>query len=182
MVAVDNTLLSLLLHDGARPPKDPATEKPLTHVRERLELLVESWELAGERILIPTPVLSEFLILAADDGDKYLSEISGTHLFMVEPFDERAAIELAAMNLAIMSRRDKREAKRGAGPATWAKITFDRQLVAIAKSRGVKTIYSDDGGVERFAERYGISVIQTWKLPLRSDAYLPFDQEDPTHT
>src|ERR1700682_2775588 len=37
MIAVDNTLLSLLLHPKARPPPDPATGKPVTRVEDRIE-------------------------------------------------------------------------------------------------------------------------------------------------
>lgn len=62
MVVLDNTLLSLLFHEKARAPIDPNTGKRLAHVKERLELLMETWQLDSERILIPAPVLTEFLI------------------------------------------------------------------------------------------------------------------------
>ena len=37
MVSVDAGVLSLLLHPGARAPKDPTTNKPTEKARERVE-------------------------------------------------------------------------------------------------------------------------------------------------
>jgi predicted nucleic acid-binding protein len=166
MVAVDNTFLSLLLHPKAKPPLDPSTNKPLTRLEDRLDLLIEDLELANDEILIPTPVLSEFLILADKDGPRYLSEIGASHLFRIVDFDTKAAIELAHMNLEIRQRRSKRVNKRADSQAAWAKIQFDRQVVAIAKVNEATVIYSDDEDVEKFAAHHLITVVKTWQLPL----------------
>src|SRR5437588_7452083 len=56
--------------------------------------------------------------------------------------------------------------RRGDQEGTYAKITFDRQIVAIAKVNNVTVIYSDDDGVRKFAERNGLTVVRTWELPL----------------
>jgi len=163
MVVADNTFVSLLLHPKARPPLDPSTGKPLEHVEDRIELLIERLETDGETIIIPVPVLSEFLILADTDGPKYLADITSNHLFLLASFDPKAAIELAAMSLSI---RRKTGTRRGDQGGTWAKITFDRQIVAIAKVNNASVIYSDDEDVERLAKQHGISVVRTWELPL----------------
>jgi hypothetical protein len=186
MVVLDNTVLSLLLYEKAKPPEDPATGKPLTYVAERMDLLIETWDLDSETVLIPAPALSEFLVIAANDGPKYLAEIKANHLYEVADFDTKAAIECAALNLAIMTSRDKKEAKRGSGTITWAKVAFDRQIVAIAKSRGAHTIYSDDRDIMNFASRFRIKVVRTWELPMRPERLLPFPEpstdaeEDPS--
>lgn len=130
---------------------------------ERIDLLIATLDEEGETIIIPTPVITEFLVLADKDGPRYLSQFDSNRLFRVEPFDQKAAVELAALHLDV---RASGGGRRGDQEGTYAKITFDRQLVAIAKVNNTHTIYSDDEGVKKFAERYGISVVRTWELPL----------------
>lgn len=177
MIAVDNNFLTLMLHPSARPPLDPSTGMPVSRLDERIELLIEELDEARETIIIPTPVLAEFLMLAGKDGPKYLTEINKRSLFRVEPFDERAAIELAAVELSI---RRKTADKRDGAQGTWAKIKFDRQIVTIAKVNGAGKIYSDDEGVEKFARRCGISVVKTWELPLPQGTQDSFDFQGAT--
>jgi hypothetical protein len=157
MIAIDNTFLSLLLHPKARPPLDPVTNKPVDRLEDRIELLLEEWDLSNERILIPTPALSEFLILADREGPRYLSELSSKRFFVSADFDTRASIELAGMNLEVRRGRGGSANKRGDAEGTWAKISFDRQIVAIAKVNEASTIYSDDKGVENFAKHHHLS-------------------------
>jgi predicted nucleic acid-binding protein len=163
MVVVDNTFLTLILHPNARPPRDPATNLPVDRLVERIELMIDMLSEDSETIIIPAPVLTEFLVLADKEGPKYISQIDQSPLFRVEPFDQRAAVELAALHLSI---RASGGGRRGGQAATYAKITFDRQIVAIARVNSVNTIYSDDDGVKKFAERYEIQVVQSWELPL----------------
>lgn len=147
MIVLDNTFLSLLLHPKAKAPKDPSTGKPVARLADRIELLIDNWEQDNETILIPAPVLSEFLILADRAGPQYLTDIDANRLSTVASFDQKAAVELAAMNLLIM----RGKSRRGAAEGTWAKINFDRQVVAIAKANDAHTIYSDDQGLGNFA-------------------------------
>jgi len=94
MVAIDSTFLALMLHEKARPPQDPSTKKPVERVMDRIEKLLEDLDSESERIILPTPVLSEFLILVGKDGPEYLERLSGMKTILVKPFDEKAAIEL----------------------------------------------------------------------------------------
>lgn len=86
----------------------------------------------------------------------------------MEPFDLKAAVELAALHLDV---RASGGGRRGGQEGTYAKIAFDRQIVAIAKVNGAHTIYSDDDGVKKFAERYGITVVRTWELPVPEERH-----------
>ncbi len=108
MVIFDNNFLSLLLHPNSRPPLDPATGKPLERARERIEQLCVDLQERRDKIGIPAPALSEFLILAGDAGPDYLQAIDGSSVFRVLPFDQRAAIELAAMELEDRKVGDKK--------------------------------------------------------------------------
>jgi predicted nucleic acid-binding protein len=165
MVAIDNTFLSLMLHPRAKPPNDPATGKPVERIEDRIDKLIEDLDSESERIILPTPVLSEFLILAGRDGPAYLEKLSDMKNILVKPFDQVAAIELAAIEV-----EDRlKEGKRAGSASPWAKLRFDRQIVAIAKTNGATRIYSDDEDVMKFATRIGIKeVIRTWELPLPS--------------
>jgi hypothetical protein len=100
MVAIDNMTLALLLHPKAKQPNNP------------------------------TPVLSEFLILAGKEGPLYLEKIQAARTLLVRPFDERAAIELAAMELADRGKGGK----KGGSDAPYQKVKFDRQIVAVAEN------------------------------------------------
>jgi hypothetical protein len=56
--------------------------------------------------------------------------------------------------------------KRGGSDATWAKVKYDRQIVAIAKVHGATTIYSDDGDIATLGKRAKIEVVSLAELPL----------------
>jgi hypothetical protein len=160
MVAIDNTTLALLLHPKAKPPIDPATNLPLEKCRERIEKLIDDLDADGERVIIPTPVLCEFLILAGKEGPEYLGNIESAKTFLVMPFDKMAAVELAAMELEHRGKGGRKKEP----DVPYQKVKFDRQIVVIAKANGAHTIYSDDGDVRKFATRAGLKVVSTWEL------------------
>ena len=171
MVLIDNTFLSLMLYPRAKPPQDPSTKKPVERIDDRIEKLMEDLDSESERIILPTPVLSEFLILVGKDASGYLEKISGMKSILIKPFDEVAAIELAAVEVEDRAR----EGKRGSSTSPWAKLRFDRQIVAIAKTNRVSRIYSDDEDVMKFATKLGIEVIATWQLPLPAAKQINLD-------
>jgi len=162
MVAIDNTTLALLLHPKAKPPNDPVTKLPLKKAKERIEQLITDLDEDGERVIIPTPVLSEFLILAGKEGQLYLEKILAARTLLLKPFDERAAVELAAIELSDRSKIGK----KAGSDAPYQKVKFDRQIVAVAKVNGAHTIYSDDEDVRKFAIKDGLKVVSTWELAI----------------
>jgi predicted nucleic acid-binding protein len=162
MIATDSTFLSLMLHPKARPPIDPQTKKRVERMEDRIEKLLDDLSYENERIILPTPALAEFLVLAGADGPKYLDMLSAMRTILVKPFDEMAAIELAAMELADRAHGNK----RGGVAAPWQKVKIDRQIVAVAKVNGASKIYSDDEDVRHFAQKAQIEVVASYELPL----------------
>ena len=164
MVVIDATTLMLLLRPGTPIPNGP-DGIPIDRPKERIEFLVYQLDKAGTNIVIPTPALSEALVRAGVAGSQELiDKLQKFRVFRIEPFDLRASIEVAAMSrdaLATGSKRGKADPK-----ATWAKVKFDRQIVAIAKVHAVTTIYSDDGDIRTLGERARIKVISVADLPL----------------
>jgi len=162
MVGVDCNFLSLILHPEAKAPDDPSTKQPIERLRERIESLLQQLDEEEERILVPMPVLAEFLILAGNDGPEYLERLGQAKTFVLAPFDEKAAIELAAMELEDRARGDK----RGGVKAPWQKIKVDRQVVAIARVYNAHTLYVDDQDAKSLARRAGMRVVSSWELYL----------------
>jgi hypothetical protein len=155
VVLWDTTILSLALHPDAKYERvtDPA---------DRVKFMLEGLQQRKEGIIIPTPVLAEFLVLTADDAPKYLTEIKETSVFRIQAFDERAAIELADMELKARASGSK----RGSATGEWQKIKIDRQIVAIGRVLRVSAIYSTDPDISALATDTNIRVISVENLPL----------------
>lgn len=98
---------------------------------------------------------------------------------LIADFNTKAAVELATMSIDV---RKKAGTRRGGAGGTWAKITFDRQIAAIAIIHNASTIYSDDGDLEKLGKQHGISVVRTWELPLPKAKQAPLPFEPPTST
>jgi hypothetical protein len=162
MESIDATTLMLLLRPGAPIPNGP-NGLPIDRPKERIEYLVKRLNDSGTKLLIPTPALSEVLVRAGVSGSQELVEkLQKVAVFRIEPFDLRAAIEVAAMSRdAIASGR-----KKAKSDATWAKVKYDRQIVAISAVHGVKTIYSDDGDIRALGAKSKIKVVSVADLPL----------------
>jgi len=175
MVVFDATTLLYLFDPEAKAPTDPETGNPVIRVKERIAFLVSELERRKEKIIVPTPALSELLVRAGDAGPEYLEILGKSAAFKVVDFDQRAAVEVAAAT------REAIEAggKKGGSESSWAKIKFDRQIVAIARVERTSTIYSDDGDIVRFAKNAGVAVICVKDLPLppeEAQASFPLDQ------
>ncbi len=102
MVVFDSSVLLLVLDPDAKAPTDPATGQFVDKATERIDYLIETLNADGEKIIIPTPVLSEVLVHAGAALQPYLETLNGQAAFRIVPFDQKAAIEAAlAMSDAI---------------------------------------------------------------------------------
>ena len=174
MVVFDTTVLLLFLDPDAM---DPATDAPVDRCKDRIGHLISVLEKRKDKILIPTPVLSEILVRAGDAGPEYLDILNMAACFRIAPFDQRAAVEVAAMTREAIDEGDK----KGGSESTWAKVKFDCQIAAIAKVESAATIYSDDGNLARFARKAGLTVIPIHELPLPPESTqqsLDFEEKD----
>jgi hypothetical protein len=162
MVAIDATTLMLLVRPGTPVPAD-AQGCPIDKPKERIELLVSKLQKSREKLIIPAPALSEVLVRAGAAASLQIVEYLNKYaVFRIEPFDTKSAIEVAAMTRDAIAKKNK----RGASDATWAKIKYDRQIVAIAKVSGATTLYSDDSDIRAIAKTANINVIGLADLPL----------------
>jgi hypothetical protein len=153
MIAFDTTFLTLMLVPGAR--------HEISDAKERIEFLISDIHGSREKVIIPTPALSEVLIKSGQARDQIINLLTKSDKFLVAPFDTLCALELSLMVDAAFARKDKRDG----APGTWVKVKFDRQIVSIAKVFGARAIYSEDGDLRAIAVRndlpcYGVSDIK----------------------
>jgi len=160
MVVFDSSVLLLLIHPNAKPPNDPSTGKPLEHAKQRIEYLIKTLSESNTRILIPTPTLSEILVRTGQATSEYLNLLNNTYRFKIANFDQRAAIEVALFTDQQSKKKKLSEAE------TYAKLKYDRQIVAIAKVNGADRIYSNDGGIHTLAKLQGIAVTRIEELDI----------------
>lgn len=155
MVVFDSNMLLLLIRPDAGTPKD-SKGVPITHAVERVEGLIAQLSRDKTKIVIPTPVLAEVLVRStAEARAVYVERFRRSAAFRIEPFDERAAIEVAAMERKAHDAGDK----KGGSDQTWAKVKYDRQIVGTAKVIGAQVIYTDDGNLAKCAFANGMRAI-----------------------
>lgn len=173
MVVFDTSVLLLVLDPTAKPPLDPDTGQSVAHACNRIEYLIDRLNNDQQKIVIPTPVLSEVLVYAGEAMQKYLQTLNEQSVFRIAPFDQKAAIEAALAHRDALKRGGLR-ADSANPDATRTKIKFDRQIVAIAKAEGAEAVYSDDDDIISYAKRSGLRAYRTADLDLPpEDLQLP---------
>lgn len=160
MIAFDTSFLTMLFLPGAR--------HEIKNAYERINFLISETHATGERILVPTPVLSELLVQSGNAREKIIEEITRSSKFLLAPFDIPCAIELGLMTDAAYTSGDKKSGAQG----PYIKVKFDRQIVATAKVHGARILYSDDGDVRAICERE--------KLKCQSVADIELPMQNPT--
>ena len=164
-VAIDASMLLLFLRPDSRVPRGRDGKPAPSYARERVENLIKELDESGATVVVPAPAFAEVLVRAtSDEARKIVGEMRASAVFDIVPFDVRAASELAEIMRTELAERARPKLRDEA--ETWAKLKFDRQIVAIAKVSGATEIYSHDRGLETVAARVGIRVIQLQDLPL----------------
>jgi predicted nucleic acid-binding protein len=138
---------------------------------KKLDLLVSTLEKQKEKVVIPAPAYTEFLIGAASARDAYQARIEKSSVFRVEPFSKRVAMECAILLAAVFSAREKRA-------ITKTKIKFDWMIVATAKSLGAACIYTSDNDIIRCGNHIAVRSLHIDSLPLPAvspQTAFPFD-------
>ena len=128
----------------------------------RLDYLFKTAKDSHQKIIIPTPVLAEFLALAGEARRDFLDYLRRSPAVTIEPFDEPSAIEAAFFADAARSSGDK---KYGTSEPI-QKIKVDTQIVAIAKVHQAGQIISGDIGVHKIGRVAAIKVANIEDLPL----------------
>lgn len=139
------------MKDGCKL-SDPENGIEIPDPSRRVEALIDMVESSGGSVIIPTPVLAEYLVgIDKKEHQTHLKLIQQQACFEIASFDEIAALECAQMpsikELKLMMQSD-----------TANKVKFDRQIIAIAKSLNVDEVWTHDKGVFKRCKEMGIVV------------------------
>lgn len=149
---VDNNILIQILAPSSTGLTNPETKAVLDRVDERAQAFVAEAERKNALILIPTPVLSEFLIgVEASKYQEYLDILNGSACFEVVDFDTAAAIECAQLP-------DKKELAQISPGQFASKLVYDRQIVGIALATMADEVWSHDDSLGKIASSRGLAV------------------------
>ena len=165
MIVFDASVLLLLLNPESPAPKDAATGQPVARCKDRIEYFVAQLTKQREKIIIPTPALSESLIKAGEAAPQYLDIMRNSRFFQISPFGTTAAVEAAEL---MRQRIARLGTLKGDALDSRAKVKFDHQIVAIARVTRATTIYTDDDGLQKLAT-----------FTAQGVASLPLPPEDP---
>lgn len=171
----DAGFLHILFDEKARVPRDAKGKPVVDRAQDRIDFLVQTiTERRDNKIILPTPALAEFMLLAEDRWTEYLTIIRRRSIFEIAGFDDPEAVELVEHWRKF---GDRKKLKPGTAE-TWAKLKYDRQIAAIAVTRRVERIYSTDDDLKKYAEDLNIKYFGLSDLPLppTSQPTLPFDE------
>lgn len=160
-----NYLIAWQQPDNMKVPEDPATGYPISEFPARIEHLISQLEANANRVLVPTPALSEFLVRAGSAGAPIVALLNKNKSFRIAEFDRRAAIEAAE----IVKHRIDVLGKRASASESWAKVKFDIQIAAIAKIGGAEHVYTGDQGLANVCRQQDLNPVQFHELPLPPD-------------
>jgi rRNA-processing protein FCF1 len=163
IVVFDTCMIGLSISPHiAIAPNDPATGQPLINAKARVDALIKHLTEKKAKVIIPAPVFAELLVKDMQNVQQVINRLNLSSALSVEAFDERAAIELACINRDIYAKHGKYKCN---DIEIKAKISFDRQIIAIAKVHHADTIYTGDNGIKTKAEELGIKTVCLAELP-----------------
>ena len=145
-----NVLVQIMQNEGARDLRDPETGEIVTNAFKRAQALVERIESVRGIVVLPAPVVAEYL-MGIDRGSyqQHLDIINGVKCIEIAPFDQLAAIECAMLVT-------NQEMKMLDPDSTMAKLKYDRQILAISIAAGAKEIWTHDKQLIKRAGAVGI--------------------------
>ena len=138
-----------------------SSERTSAADRDRLDHLLETASKHKLKIIIPMPVLAEFLVRTDAATAEWLALLERKSAVEIPPFDRMAAVDCALLDRAAIGSGDKKDGV----DEPWQKIKIDRQIVAIGKSRSATLVVSDDKGIRNNALRCGMLALTIAELP-----------------
>src|SRR5690554_1057260 len=149
---IDNNILIQILAPNSSGLTDPVTRQALERVNDRAQAFIAEAERTNALILIPSPVLSEFLIgVEPEKFQEYLDVLNNSACIQVVDFDTAAAIECALLP-------SRRELAQISPDQVAAKLKYDRQIVGIALATMAEEVWSHDDSLRKIAAARGLAV------------------------
>lgn len=157
-MAIDNNVLVAWL---------TAKDQEISYTK--LQYGLKQLEENKQRLIIPTPVLAEFLVVANNARYDFIERLSKSKAVNLAAFDARCAVECSLLTASARAKEDK---FYGAEPEEGLrqKIKIDEQIVAIARVNRCETILTHDKDIHNIAKRVGIRAIRVADLPFPPQA------------
>lgn len=162
LVVLDTSFWLLALDEGASSGTVSGTNEAIAHAKARVDGLLNELARTKAVVLVPTPVIAELFSRDEAGMGSYLALLRQSANFRTAAFDERAAVELAALNRKAYATGDKRAGATG----SWQKIKIDRQIISIAKIHGASTIFTNDEQLAAAARLAEIDAISLAEVPI----------------
>ena len=134
--------------------------------RLRINSFVSQIEKQGCSIIIPMPVMAEYLVGADQAALKSMQILERKKFVIMANFDRTSAYECAQLD---RSARSGGKDKRDGVEQPWQKIKLDRQVLAVGKAQGATLVISRDAGVQSSAARCGIECLWINDLGLAAE-------------
>ena len=131
-------------------------------LRVRIDSFVVQIEKQGCMLVIPMPVLAEYLVGADQAALKSMQALERKKFVLLANFDRASAYECSQLDRSAKGGRDKKDGN----DQNWQKIKIDRQVLAVGKANGATLVISRDKGVRNCADRTGIECLWIDELPL----------------
>lgn len=133
----------------------------------RARYLVKRVALRKGTLIVPTPVIAEYLVGADEAGINSLNTFERQAHIALAAFDRAAAFECSMLDRAAIL--GPQGDKKDGSDEPWQKIKVDRQVVAIGKVHGAQLVISQDKGVRTAALRSGMQAQTLQELPMDPD-------------
>lgn len=147
-----NVLVQIMQNQRSTDLRNPETGEIIDLPFERAAALVDHVDTVGGLVVLPAPVLSEYLFgIDKAAFQSHLDVINSVKSIEVVAFDQVAAIECAMLVTDA-------EQKQLDPDATKAKLRVDRQILAIAVASGVAEIWTHDIGLTKKAASMGLAI------------------------
>lgn len=153
LVVDANVLMQILKEGGRNDLRCPRTGEVIDNPESRAEALLDLMTAKADRILIPSPALSEILVRVDPTLHReYLSIINSIACFDLVSFDALSAINCAQLvnSAELKQLKDVEDDKK--------KISFDRQIIAITQAYNGDELWTHDVKMLKKAEAVGIVV------------------------
>ena len=149
---LDNNVLIQILAPTVTGLSDPETKAELDRLNDRAAAFVSQVESQNAVMVIPTPVLAEFLMgVEVEKYQDYLDAINSNACFQLVDFDTASAIECAQLP-------SRQELAQLSPEQSASKLKFDRQIVSIALAAMVDEVWSHDESLRKIALAKGLVV------------------------
>ncbi|MBY6273961.1 MAG: hypothetical protein CW346_17455 [Bacillaceae bacterium] len=121
---------------------------------ERAEAFLEKLKSEKHQVIIPAPVVTEFLVGIQEDRHPEVLRTLQTH-FMIAAFDVPSSVYASQVWKCYYGQQDLLNGPPPDGISSWrTKLKVDCQVLGIAKRHQVDVLYTNDNGLLRMAKNF----------------------------